>query len=53
MKNLKKLKRDDLKAINGGLMQTECFSNAGCGSGKICVTCSGPNCGSLGSGFCI
>lgn len=57
MKNLKKISKNDLKMINGGkkleLFTTHCFSNAGCGSGQICVTCSGPDCGSLGSGICI
>ncbi|WP_407712616.1 MULTISPECIES: bacteriocin-like protein [Chryseobacterium] len=57
MKNLKKLSKNDLKMINGGKqlqpLTTHCFSNAGCPSGQICVTCSGPDCGSLGSGICI
>ena len=55
MKNLKKLSKVELKNVNGGKMMeaAHCTSNAGCPSHQICLTCSGSNCGNLGTGICI
>ena len=53
MKNLKKISRNEMKTINGGVVATHCTSNAGCGAGMICLACVGQNCGNLGTGICI